>query len=220
MIIIMLWDKSWTLLSFTATQNLSFTFSRPAERETNEVIHSAGRHFPESLPWGYKSHTHGNEIRQKHLMIEDTHHKKTDASWCCMKSFKRRTIGPESEWKRGKCEISYVVWFTPEVVFELWLKQIIIVFGKIHYLCRCSNFSWHESGFVSFTHTNNVSTGCRLLVFHDIIFYQCVYPPVNFSTVASVHIATTVPSGMFILLHQYPCDLLWHQHVTGLVPGS
>lgn len=39
-----------------------------------------------------------------------------------------------------------------------------------------------------------------------------VYLPVNVSTVASVQTATTLPSGMFILLQQNARDLWWHRH--------
>lgn len=43
----------------------------------------------------------------------------------------------------------------------------------------------------------------------SVIPFLPVYPPVNVSTVASVQTATTLPSGMFILLQQNACDLWW-----------
>lgn len=125
----------WVLLSFTATQNISFTFSRRAERETNELHSGCRPSFSRELgvrvqePRSWKLND-----GQKHLMAEDTRSKK----WCChMVPYEE--LREENDWhwmsmKKGanvRLPTFYSVCvyrFTPGAVVgvcEWWLKQIL-----------------------------------------------------------------------------------------------
>lgn len=147
-----------------------------------------------------------------------------DATCCHMKSFKRRTIVIESQWKEGRCEVStvsvslFIHGFTPDVVVRLsdWNKIITVCLKRwINYLCRCRNVCQHYVSCVSARSTLSFPL-------HHLLSAPLspVYSPVNVSMVVSVQSTTTVPSGMFILLHQNPCYLWLHQRVTYWVHWS